>query len=1266
MDFYEIKEQIGKRDVITVAPNFLVGPSKDFMVRGRSFYAIWNGEVWSTNEFDVQRLVDEDLDKYIKERSTKTDAKFTPLYLRDFKSRSWQEYRTFLSHMPDTNKQLDAKLVFASDEAKRSDYSSKRLSYDIKEGSKSCYDELMGALFSPEEKEKLEWAIGCILAGDSKTIQKFIVIYGEGGTGKSTFLNIVQQLFEGYYINFEAKALVNGDNFGTELFRSNPLIAIQHDGNLSRIEDNSKLNSIIAHEPIVINEKGKPKYSIKSNAFLFMGTNKPVMITDSHSGIIRRLIDVYPTGNTIPPRRYNTLTEGIKFELSAIAFHCLELYKSLGRNYYNGYQPLGMMYKTDVFYNFVEDNYFLFLDQDGCTLKQAYDLYKVYCTESNITRMLPKYLFKSELKAYFVTFEERCRDEDGRQTRNVYKIFKKERFTNGKTPKEPETPSWCAFNSSKSIFDEVAKDYLAQYSIKVRNQEIPEKKWDKVNTKLKDLNTSKTHYVKVPENHIVIDFDLRNEKGEKSLDKSIEAASKWTPTYAEISRSEDAVHLHYIYDGDPKTLAKIYDEHIEIKVFTGNQALRRKLTKCNSLPIAHISSGLPKGEPNKVINLETVKTEQGLRKLIQKNLNKEIHPGTKPSIDFIYKILEDAYKSGMKYDVRDMQGKVLFFALRSTNQSEYCVRLVGKMRFSSEESTEADNNFQVLRIEVEENKPLVFYDCEVFKNLFIVAWKEEGKDKKPVIMINPTSQDIERLFSMRLVGFNNRRYDNHILYGRYIGYNLEQLYNLSQKLINDKGPSGLFAEAYNISWTDIYDFSSLKQSLKKFEIELGIHHQELGIPWDEDVPVEKWNEVAEYCAYDVIATEEVFNARKQDYLARLILAELSGLTPNHTTQQHTARIIFGDDPKPQSKFVYTDLSIMFPGYTFDPTRTPKSLYNDEEPSEGGYVYAEPGMYNNVVVLDVESMHPTSLIELNAFGPYTGRFKELLDARLAIKHKDFDKAKTMLGGVLGKYLTTPEAAKDLAYALKIVINIVYGLTSASFQNKFLDPRNKDNIVAKRGSLFMIDLKNAVQKKGFRVVHIKTDSIKIADATPEIIEFVHSFGKQYGYTFKHEDTYGKFCLVNEAVYIAKYEWSEDPRNIGKWTATGAQFAHPYIFKKLFSKEPLEFSDFCETKQVTTAMYLDYNEFLPEGEHNYIHVGRVGAFVPVLGGTGGGELLRIKEGKYYAVVGTKGWRWMEAEILKNNKLEDRIDMSYFERLAKDAIDDISKHGDFYKFQK
>jgi hypothetical protein len=246
-------------------------------------------------------------------------------------------------------------------------------------------------------------------------------------------------------------------------------------------------------------------------------------------------------------------------------------------------------------------------------------------------------------------------------------------------------------------------------------------------------------------------------------------------------------------------------------------------------------------------------------------------------------------------------------------------------------------------------------------------------------------------------------------------------------------------------------------------------------------------------------------------------------------------------------------------------------------------------------------------------------------------------------------------------LKIALNSAYGLTSASFENAMRDRRNVNNIVALRGALFMRTLQDAVQARGFTVAHIKTDSIKIPNATPEIIEFCKDFAQQYGYLFEHEATYEKMCLVNNAVYIAKYGWAVKKKNIGKWTATGAQFAEPFLFKKIFSKEPIEFDDYRQVKSVTSPalIYLDFNEGLPEGEHNYMHVGRVGSFVPVIDGVGGGLLLRKNGDSYNSVVGTKGYRWKESEIVKSLGKEDQIALAYFYRLMDEAITSIKMYG-------
>ena len=240
------------------------------------------------------------------------------------------------------------------------------------------------------------------------------VFYGPAGSGKSTILNIIQKMFQGYVATFDAKALGSTNNaFATEVFRTNPLIAIQHDGDLSKIDDNTKLNSIISHEEMTMNEKYKPSYTAKVNAFLFMGTNQPVKISDAKSGIIRRLIDVHPSGAKIEPDRYHILMQQIEFEFGAIAYKCLDRYQTMGKNFYNSYKPLEMMLQTDVFYNVIESYFDTFKRQNGTSLKQAYELYKEYCSDTGIDKLLPQYKFREELRNYFDYFSDRF-EMDGR------------------------------------------------------------------------------------------------------------------------------------------------------------------------------------------------------------------------------------------------------------------------------------------------------------------------------------------------------------------------------------------------------------------------------------------------------------------------------------------------------------------------------------------------------------------------------------------------------------------------------------------------------------------------------------------------------------------------------------------------------------------------------------------------------------------------------------------------------------------------------------
>lgn len=905
MDFFQIrtrrvKDKDTKEEYIEIYPSFIVGRSKDLMVRGRGFYAIWDEQrnLWSTDEYDVPRLVDAALWAYRDEHHPEDETRVRTL--RDSDTERWAKFKRYVYNLSDNEHQLDSKIIFDGQEVEREDYASMRLEYPLQEGDHSAWDRIISTLYSEEERAKIEWAMGAIIHGDARDIQKFMVLYGRPGTGKGTIISILEAMFGGYVATFDAKALGSRNNqFASSTLASNPLVAIQQDGDLSKIEDNTIINTIVSHESIIINEKNKALYTTKLNAFLFMGTNSPVKISDSKSGLIRRLILVSPTGNKIPPREYQGLIKQVKFEYGAIAHHCLKRYEEMGFHYYEDYRPTQMMYQTDEVLSFFVDNYDIFSKQEYTTTKQAYELYIKFCEESGVKYPSSRKQLMLEMESYFDEYHDRI-TVDGTRLRSCWSGFHVDNIFDQDKSSVGNQSMWVDLKEQHSIFDVENADQPAQYTT---TDGTPRQKWVDVKTCLSELDTKELHYVKVPENHIIIDFDLKDVDGNKSLQKNLTEAAKFPPTYAEVSKSGGGLHLHYIYEGDVSRLDNVYSDGIEVKVYTGGSSLRRKLSLCTSDPVARISSGLPlkESKDDVVMDNQSIKSEKSLRNMIDRNLRKEIHPGTRPSVQFIKKILDDAYESGLQYDVSDMRAVISVFASRSSNHAASCIRTVNEMQFTGQPEASSDGPV------APDEATIVFIDVEIYPNLFLVGFKYLGVDNF-TYMINPKPHDIEGLFQYRLVGFNNRSYDNHMLYACYMGYGVEDLFKLSMRMINDNDQTAKFGAAYGISYADVYDITTKKQSLKKWELELGIKHMEMDIPWNEPVPDDKLEKVIEYNKNDVEATEAVWLSRQGDVQAREVLAKLSGLPINDPTRKHAAKIIFNGDRNNKAEFMYTDLA----------------------------------------------------------------------------------------------------------------------------------------------------------------------------------------------------------------------------------------------------------------------------------------------------------------------------------------------------------------------
>lgn len=1448
-DFAVIDDTKFEKDVRIIRVKFVIKiPSKHLMIRGGKLYAAYNESTGMWIQEDegaatnfVMNTLDDEMSR-VRDEYEAMGARVKVHWMWDADSGSMDRFIKFVTKQmpPQSFHQLNQKMLPASATTTYSDYVSVKLPYDIAPGDTSAFHGMFDKLFE-EQLLKLQWSVGALLHGDMEDIEKFIVLTGEPGSGKGTWLDLVDDMFKPFVAAIDISGMVKSSNaFPLESLRNYPLIGIQFDGDLSKIEENTILNQIVSHETVELNLKNLSKSPARFTTFLYMGSNRPVKISEAKSGIIRRLIDVKPTGNLHKPAEYRRLKKQMSFEYGAIAYECLELYKEMGPNYYDEYVPVDMLAATNDFYDFIVDRYDEYVERDKVTQSEAWTAYKEYCEYSGAKQM-PLRVMSAELRSYFREYQERG-IVDGVRVRKLYSGFRADKFTNKVKEKgeknyeewssessrlgnsvgvcsgrddqrldsgtageqhEQKGTGWLTFKQQPSIFDQQYADLPAQYEVDYKGNQQPEKAWAKVTTKLRDLDTSKTHYVLGPSSLIFIDFDLKNEDGVKDFEVNRKAAESFPPTYAELSKSGGGIHLYYIYTGDVSKLAKQIGPDIEVKVCPEGKKspIRRMLTLCNGLSIATISSGLPlKGDKKKVLKWEGIKDEQHLVNKINQCLRKEgnFGPHTSENIQEIKKALDDAYESGMKYDVSDLKLAVKSLANSSSHQKDICLKMVDEMHFASEEGPEVvgeseavDQRPIVIDIEIypPDNKPVM--DPDRNPGLFHIAWKFLDAPVDTMIHIdNPTPWQVEELLRMKMIGFNIAEYDAPMLKGRAMGDGNARSYDRSYRMIQLNDPSAKPKGSAGLAYIDVYEImkaSGEGMSLKMFENKmLGYadmsdeelrakgftddqmkavnlfrtvaDHEEMSIPWDQPAPKEMWPKIADYCGNDVIATEAAYwfyqsyiNARKaQKALVNNLHPECKvELIDKANTL--TKRAIFGGITKPQAEFNYRDLSRpvgsdryeeyvqkfgpdyqfrvwnveglpefrdyipgevlpegwsilpFFPGYTFNPyaKKSEQSTFLDDHGGEGGRTYSVPGMYLHVWDGDIASQYPHSIIAEVLFGPkYTKIFAEIVQARIAVKHKDFETAGKLLNGALKPYLNA-ETSKDLAQALKIIINSVYGLTSASFDNEFRDPRNIDNIVAKRGNLFMLVLKNEVEKRGYKVCHIKTDSIKIVEADKYIQDFVKDFGHEYGYTFETEGEFDKFVLLNDAAYVAH------EKNSGEWITKAKQFQEPYVRKKLFTKEPISVHDLSQTFQVSSgsAIFLDKNEGYPdvsaiekevtkienalkkgkvpkgwegvnEGElqeylkelketeipagHNYQFVGRVGTFLPVKDGYDGGYLYRVKDGKNYAVSGTSGYRWLETEYAINKYGMDCINMDYFSDMADQAREDISKYVD------
>ena len=169
IDFMMVSTRSKKNGVVEIYPKFVIkNPSEHLMIRGGDFYAIWVEErgLWSVSEQDVIEIVDRELDRYAKENANRFEHGYKVLHMWDAESGmidSWHKYCQ--RQMRDSFHMLDEKLIFSNMETGAKGLRLQEAPVSVGDGEPKAWDRMLSVLYSPEERHKIEWAIGSIVSG---------------------------------------------------------------------------------------------------------------------------------------------------------------------------------------------------------------------------------------------------------------------------------------------------------------------------------------------------------------------------------------------------------------------------------------------------------------------------------------------------------------------------------------------------------------------------------------------------------------------------------------------------------------------------------------------------------------------------------------------------------------------------------------------------------------------------------------------------------------------------------------------------------------------------------------------------------------------------------------------------------------------------------------------------------------------------------------------------------------------------------------------
>lgn len=342
-----------------------------------------------------------------------------------------------------------------------------------------------------------------------------------------------------------------------------------------------------------------------------------------------------------------------------------------------------------------------------------------------------------------------------------------------------------------------------------------------------------------------------------------------------------------------------------------------------------------------------------------------------------------------------------------------------------------------------------------------------------------------------LVGYNNHHYDDIMLSAMMAGYSQQSLKKVNDAIIsgNEDAIRGDIRRAKK----ELVTLDTIQQidgqnipSLKQIEGNMGRSIIESPIDFTIDRPLTESEKttVLMYCAYDVSTTIAVYKLREKNYFQ--VKDALIAMLPERSKLKNPLSLntttlsadILLERPLPKWS------SLRLPDKVRATPEIPDKVWemwtaaemtNDRESKEQKVTvknydceitFASGGLhgvalkgkeFSGVKLLDVGSMYPSIIVNLEAIGPGTELYNRMRMERLLLKKTD----------------------KIRADAFKIVLNSVYG--NLKNQYSILNNPLASLSVCAYGQIALYDLSRRLYEAGYTLVNLNTDGVAFVDYT-----------------------------------------------------------------------------------------------------------------------------------------------------------------------------------------